>query len=176
MGEDQRVPPLVSLSPIDPALAQRIVARDERPGDAWHPAYPFVDELDPLRGLATASASEVDPVFGMYVVRRASDGLAVGGAGFFGPPSDLGEVEIGYGLVEEARGAGLASAAVRWLLDVARAGGARVVVAGTPPSNVASQRVLLACGFTEIWRSATDVRFRLVLTDPGTQRHRQPAT
>lgn len=151
---------LVTLSPISPALARRIVARDERPGDDWHPSYPFIDELDPLRGLAAASVSDVDPVFGMYVVRRASDGLAVGGAGFSGPPSDLGEVEIGYGLVEEARGTGLASAAVRALLDIARAGGALRVVAGTAPENLASQRVLLACGFSEIWRSETDVRFR----------------
>ena len=33
--------------------------------------------------------------------------LAVGSIGFYGPPTD-GEVEVGYGLVGEARGHGLA--------------------------------------------------------------------
>lgn len=31
----------LTLERITPALAQRIVERDERPGDQWHPEYPI---------------------------------------------------------------------------------------------------------------------------------------
>ena len=97
----------ISLEPISPALARRIVDRDERPDDHWHPEYPFADELDPLQGLA--DSKEADPAFTLYLLRRRSDGLAVGGFGFFGPPGEDGRIEFGYGLVPSARGDGLAT-------------------------------------------------------------------
>lgn len=111
------------LDVISPELARRIVARDEQPGDDWHPEYPFADELDPLRSLAAASST--DPVFTMYLIRRRSDGSAVGGIGFFGPPDGTGTVEFGYGLVPSARGAGLATEAVELALQHAAESGAR---------------------------------------------------
>jgi RimJ/RimL family protein N-acetyltransferase len=152
----------VALEPISPALAHRIVARDERPGDDWHPEYPFVDELDPLRSLAAESTT--DPDFTMYLVRRRSDGLAVGGFGFFGPPDDTGTVEFGYGLVPAARGAGLASDAVHLGLQHATECGARIALADTDLENVTSQRVLEKNGLTEIQRNQTHVFYRRELT------------
>ena len=146
------------LDVISPELARRIVARDEQPGDDWHPEYPFADELDPLRSLAAASSP--DPVFTMYLVRRRSDGSAVGGIGFFGPPDDTGTVEFGYGLVPSARGAGLATEAVELALQHAADNGARAVVADTDITNVASQRVLEKNGFVEVGRSAALVYYR----------------
>lgn len=140
----------LSLERIDPELARRIVARQEVAGDAWHEEYPFEDELDPLRSLA--EADDPDPRFTMYLVRRGSDGRAVGGFGFFGPPDEEGSVEFGYGLVPSARGAGLATEAVRVALDHARGWGARRAAADTAEDNVASQRVLLKSGFTEVGR------------------------
>jgi RimJ/RimL family protein N-acetyltransferase len=62
--------------------------------------------------------------FYAYVIIRRRDGLAVGDAGFFGPPGGDGEVEIGYALVPSARGSALAVEAVAllagWALDPAR--------------------------------------------------------
>ena len=152
----------VALEPISPALAHRIIARNERPGDAWHPDYPFADELDPLRSLAAETAVEQD--FTMYLVRRRSDGLAVGGFGFFGPPDATGTVEFGYGLVPAARGAALASDAVRVGLQHATGCGARIALADTDLENVASQRVLEKNGLTEIQRNQTHVFYRRALT------------
>lgn len=152
----------VALEPISPALAHRIIARDERPDDAWHPDYPFADELDPLRSLAAETAVEQD--FTMYLVRRRSDGLAVGGFGFFGPPDATGTVEFGYGLVPAARGAGLASDAVHLGLQHAVECGARIALADTDLENVASQRVLEKNGLTEIQRNQTHVFYRRALT------------
>lgn len=155
--------PRVTLERISPTLAQRIVDRAEIPGDDWHPDYPFVDELDPLRSLAGSSTPH--PVFTMYLIRRTSDGLAVGGLGFFGPPDADGRVELGYGLVPSARGAGLAAEAVGLALRLARDAGATTVVADTDEGNAASQRVLTANGFAEVARRDDLVLFERLLLD-----------
>lgn len=143
----------VALEPISPELAGRIVARDEHPGDDWHPEYPFADELDPLRSLA--ERANPDPVFTMYLIRRLADHLAVGGFGFFGPPDERGRVEFGYGVVPDARGEGLASEAVALALEHARAHGATIAAADTDQHNRASQRVLVKCGLVEVARRDT---------------------
>ncbi|MGN6742896.1 MAG: GNAT family N-acetyltransferase [Amnibacterium sp.] len=143
------------LHPIRPDEAARIVAGDREPD--WHPAYPFEDELDPLRGLA--AATDPDPVFTLYQVRERASGLAVGGIGFFGPPDADGAVELGYGLVAAARGGGLATEALLAAVGIAAAHGATAVRADTEPGNAASQRVLAKAGFAETGRTATQVRF-----------------
>lgn len=152
----------VVLVRITPELARRIVVRHEQSGDAWHPQYPFVDELDPLRALADATSS--DAVFTMYMVRRAADGLAVGGIGFFGPPDADRRVELGYGLVPAARGAGLASDAVRAALTLAAQAGAVVAVADAEAANVASRRVLAATGFAQTGQDGSLVHHERRLT------------
>lgn len=151
----------VVLEVISPELARRILGRDERRGDHWHPEYPFADELDPLRSLA--AKPEAEPDFGMYLVRRRSDGLAVGGFGFFGPPDETGTVEFGYGLVPSARGAGLATEAVQIALRHAATRGAKVAVADTDVENGASQRVLERNGFIEVKRGPSLIVYRRTL-------------
>lgn len=147
----------VLLTRITPAMARRIVARDEEPGDDWHPDYPFVDELDPLEALA-ASESSASP-FTMYAIREPATRLAVGGLGFFGPPDASGTVEFGYGLIPAARGRGLASAAVTLALAHAQHWGARRAVADTETDNGASRRVLEKAGLHETGRRGTLVLF-----------------
>ncbi|HEU0288781.1 MAG TPA: GNAT family N-acetyltransferase [Nocardioidaceae bacterium] len=147
--------PRISLEPISPALARRIVDRDESPDDHWHPEYPFADELDPLQGLA--ASKDPDPAFTLYLLRRRSDGLAVGGFGFFGPPGEDGRIEFGYGLVPSARGDGLATEAVRAALDFAARQGARIAAADTDTANIASQHVLINAGLAEVRRDDSKV-------------------
>jgi RimJ/RimL family protein N-acetyltransferase len=151
----------ISLEPISPSLARRIVDRDERPEDHWHQEYPFADELVPLRGLA--ASKEPDPAFTLYLLRRLSDGLAVGGFGFFGPPDEDGRFEFGYGLIPSARGEGLATEAVRAALVFAARRGARVAAADTEVDNVASQQVLIKAGLSEVRRDDSMVFYELRL-------------
>lgn len=151
------------LETISPLLAERIVAGRRTTQDLWHPEYPLVDELDPLRSLAANSMP--DPVFTMYMIRQACDGLAIGGFGF-GPPDDSGCVEIGYGLVAAARGIGLATEAVRAALRVAAEHGATVVTADTENGNRASQRVLLKAGFVEVRRDQQATFFTRPIGSP----------
>jgi RimJ/RimL family protein N-acetyltransferase len=80
--------------------------------------------------------------------------LAVGSIGCFGPPVD-GETEVGYGLVEEARGSGVAGEALRGLLAETDRLGVRVR-ASVSPTNRAGLRVLAKCGFTELRGSNED--------------------
>ncbi|MBF4568150.1 GNAT family N-acetyltransferase [Plantibacter sp. VKM Ac-2880] len=145
-----------TLEPISPALARRIVERDEWHGDAWHPEYPLADELGPLR--THARSTDHDPVFTLYLVRDAA-GLAVGGFGFFGPPDSSGAIEFGYGLIPAARGVGLATEVVVAALAVASSNGASRAIADTDIANVASQRVLEKAGLTEVERSGSMVFF-----------------
>ncbi|MGW3245870.1 GNAT family N-acetyltransferase [Streptomyces sp. NPDC001070] len=99
-----------------------------------------------------AAAGVYAPGWGLFVIQRSDDGLALGGIGFHGPPSAVdGVVEIGYDLSESARGAGWATDAVlvlsRWALSRPEV---RTVLATTDPGNRASQRVLARAGFGRV--------------------------
>ena len=86
------------------------------PGYAWEQGFPPPPLLASLQrvlneGVGTGSFGP----FYAYIIIRRCDGMAVGDAGFFGPPGADGEVEIGYALVPSARGSGLAGEAVALL-------------------------------------------------------------
>jgi hypothetical protein len=51
----------LTLHPLSPAEARRIVERAPEADDRWHAEYPFEDELVPVRALAVAGAP--DPFF-----------------------------------------------------------------------------------------------------------------
>ncbi len=152
------------LESISPPLAARIVAGRRTVQDRWHPEYPLAAELDPLRSLAANSAP--DPVFTLYMIRNAADGLAIGGFGFFGAPDQIGRVEIGYGLVAAARGIGLATECVCAAVQMAAQRGATSAAADTAPDNLASQRVLAKAGFREVRRDHGSVFFVRRLSSP----------
>jgi len=92
-------------------------------------------------------------------VVRAFDGLVVGSIGFFGPPAaaddGVPEAEVGYGLVEDARGRGVATEAVAGVLAHTDRIGVRVR-ASVEPGNTPSVRVLAKCGFTQLRGSDED--------------------
>ena len=125
----------------------------------WHPDYPRPDDVD-----AASMVRDGDTWGPRHIV---SDGVVVGGIGLFGPPED-GEVEVGYGLVEEARGRGLATEALQALLAETDRAAVRVR-AGVQPENAPSLRVLAGCGFTEL--RGTDDEGRLVLARPLPERN-----
>ena len=89
-----------------------------------------------------------------------------GWGGFKGPPRD-GAVEIGYAVAPSLEGRGIATAAVRAMLEEAFADAdVRAVIADTLPEPGPSVRVLERCGFTRAGEAAdadvgTTWRFRL---------------
>jgi RimJ/RimL family protein N-acetyltransferase len=137
--------PLVSLDERADMLAGRRRAE-------WHADYPREDDRDAVSLIPAAGPDARLDAWGPRHVVRAFDGLVVGSIGFFGPPADSGgvpETEVGYGLVEEARGHGAATEALRGLLAETDRLGVRVR-ASVEPGNAASIRVLAKCGFTEL--------------------------
>lgn len=92
--------------------------------------------------------------------------IAVGAAGFFGPPNPEGEVEIGYSVVTKYRRRGLAGELVAGLMQrLAKFPEVRRVIAHTQPSNEASVRVLERLGFRAegVGEAPNSIRYALAL-------------
>jgi RimJ/RimL family protein N-acetyltransferase len=140
-----------------------------RRAPTWHPEYPRKDDLDGISMMpkAGSGATPEDLSWSPRHVVRAFDGLVVGSIGFFGPPAlaDDGELEaeIGYGLVADARGRGVATEAVTGMLVHTDALGVRVR-ASVEPGNTPSVRVLAKCGFTQL--RGSDEEGNLVMARP----------
>jgi [ribosomal protein S5]-alanine N-acetyltransferase len=132
-----------------PGEAADILAGRHR--DGWHTDYPRQDDRD-----AATMYHAGDPWAPRHVIRGTT---ALGSLGFFGPPEDAAdgvpEVEVGYGLVEEARGWGFATEALAAVLVETDRAGVRVR-ASVEPENQASIRVLAKCGFTDLRGSDED--------------------
>jgi ribosomal-protein-alanine N-acetyltransferase len=159
--------PRLRLELITPEEAGRMLAGGREP--TWHPDYPRQDDLDGVSMIPALSngVGAADLSWSPRHVVRAFDGLVVGSIGFFGPPgvADDGvpEAEVGYGLVEDARGRGVATEAVSGLLAHTDRIGVRVR-ASVAPDNTASVRVLAKCGFTEL--RGSDDEGNLVMARP----------
>ncbi|MFE4665380.1 GNAT family N-acetyltransferase [Streptomyces sp. NPDC056716] len=91
------------------------------------------------------------PRFGVFVLVRRADDLAIGGMGFHSAPDGDGRVEIGYDLVAAARGRGYATEALRGLAGWALAqDDVRCLFATVEPDNAASRAVLARAGFSRV--------------------------
>ena len=134
---------MITLAPVTAELARAVLAFEPVP-EAHAGDWPHEDSYDALRMFSG------DP--GTFVVLL--DGVIVGDCGWFGPPDEDGEVEIGYGLAPSARGRGLGTEAVRLLVEWVRSQGARSVRAEVLPGNEASLRLLARLGFEDIGERA----------------------
>ncbi|KRA38659.1 MULTISPECIES: GNAT family N-acetyltransferase [unclassified Nocardioides] len=139
----------------DAATVEAIRAGDRQP--EWHPDFPREDDLG-----AASLWHDGDPWGPRSIVH---DGLVVGSIGFFGPPetADDGvpETEVGYGLVEDARGRGLATEALEALLVPVDLQHVRLR-ASIEPTNKASLRVAAKAGFTGLRGANEDGELVLV--------------
>jgi RimJ/RimL family protein N-acetyltransferase len=143
-----------------PAEAADILAGRRREG--WHRDYPRQDDRD-----AATMYHAGDPWAPRHIVRGTT---ALGSLGFFGPPEDAAdgvpEVEVGYGLVDEAHGWGFATEALAAVLVETDRAGVRVR-ASVEPENKASIRVLAKCGFTDLRGSNEDGQLVMVRPLPA---------
>lgn len=132
---------------ITPAQAADLIGG--RHHSSFAAGFPRRDDLDVCSLVKT-----VQP-WGPRLVIRAVDGLVCGTVGFFGVPApvdgeaDVLEIEVGFGLVPDARGRGVATEALSELVAAADAAGVRVR-ASVAAENAASLRVLAHCGFTQL--------------------------
>ena len=121
--------------------------------DDWPPGEYDHDAQEFFRSLLNSQGAALHGWLNWYAVTRRAEGTRtalVAGAGFFGAPSG-GVVEIGYSVVESARGRGFATEIVAALVAHALSHAhVTEVVAHTSDANVASTRTLLRCGFARV--------------------------
>ena len=109
----------------------------------------------------------------MLLKRGGQRRALIGSAGYKGPPSPDGTVEVGYGIVAGHQRRGYATEAVRGLLVQAFAEPVvRRVIAETLPDHVASIGVLRKCGFRGIGAGSEPgvIRFELTRAEYATVR------
>lgn len=108
------------------------------------------------RGLWRRRSAQVleDPDSAVWITGVVWDDLrqlAVGRAGFHGPPDAAGMVEVGYAIDPAHRRQGYARAALLTLLDrAAHEPAVRTVRATVRPDNTASRNLIQQYGFSEV--------------------------
>ena len=128
----------------------------DRDGRAWADDYPTEGDLVVAAVIGEAGEYYAEnATLAVFQVRDAASGDAIGGIGFLSAPRD-GEAEVGYGIVESARGRGLATEALQAVLILAHDHGVERVVALTDPSNVPSHAVLERAAFERDGEVRTD--------------------
>ncbi|MFI6936748.1 GNAT family N-acetyltransferase [Streptomyces sp. NPDC050287] len=142
----------LTLQGVTPAAAADLAAG----GDG---GFEWLGDRGPFEGTRQAAGMVLKayragvhrPEFGLFVLVRREDGLAVGAMGFHGVPDEEDKAEIGYDLVEGARGHGYATEALRTLARWALArDDVRSLFATVDPDNAPSQAVLGRIGFTRV--------------------------
>ena len=126
---------------------------------SWPPGEYDRNALEFFRGKLEAAVPEEHGWYHWYVMSLGGTGRdsLVAGAGYLGPPSSDGVVEIGYSVVPEARGQGYATEIVRALVVQAfESPAVQLVIAHAHESNAASSSVLSRCGFQLVGPAAAD--------------------
>ncbi|HEY0718238.1 MAG TPA: GNAT family N-acetyltransferase [Streptosporangiaceae bacterium] len=152
----------IELRPVPVELA-RILAGPQAddpgvgPSRSWAPGYPLPGTRVAARMLVRRAEATGDPGdddrvcrWGMFQIILRETGKVIGDIGFHGPPDEAGTVEIGYSLVEQYRGRGLASESAVALCGLAwsRAEVSRII-ARTDEGNAPSAGVLRHAGFRD---------------------------
>lgn len=131
--------------PLEALLGARVPA-------SWPPGLYDIDAIHFFRDRLTEAGPSVVGWYGWYGLLRGAHGappMLVASGGYFGPPVE-GTLEIGYSVVPEFRGQGLASELIAALTERAfLTTGVERVRAHTTGDNVASQRALRRAGFVE---------------------------
>jgi RimJ/RimL family protein N-acetyltransferase len=153
------------LRPLTSSDVQPVSTGSPRAAN-WSPGYPTGGDRVSAMMYGRALDSGTDPQpWGTYQLIRSTDGIAIGAVGFHSVPNDAGVVEIGFGVAPEVEGQGYASEALRALIRIAADNGAKAVVGGADPDNIASQKVQLNAGMTQLGEVNGVVKFELVLGD-----------
>ncbi len=145
---DIRTPEL-ALIPMDRRLARSILIAEAPEGARWAEGYPTEGSLACATAVMVALEDGRTDPFGAFCIVRERDGLTIGDALFHGPPDARGTVDIGYGLVPQARGHGYATIAVVAMLEWAfRRPDVTRVTANTTDDNAGSVGVMTRAGMT----------------------------
>jgi RimJ/RimL family protein N-acetyltransferase len=153
-----------------PAGLARVLAdpeADAPDSQSWAHGYPLPGTRMAARNLVRQAEAGGDgnSQWGMFHIVLRETGEVIGDIGFHGPPDEAGTVEIGYSIVEQYRGRGLAGESAVAICGLAwsRPEVARII-AQTDKDNAASAGVLRHAGFRE--DGAADARRNFSLDRP----------
>ena len=159
--------PRLVLLGADAALLQADRTSPEALADAahcivpsnWPPEHHDQDVIDWVR----RGLEHIGPhaPWRFYYIQLREPATLIGTCGFKQAPDASGCVEVGYSVLTQFQGRGIATEAVMALMRVAFEAGAAEVAAETFPSLPASLRVMAKCGMSKVGAGA----------DPGTVRY-----
>ncbi|KOG16079.1 GNAT family N-acetyltransferase [Streptomyces viridochromogenes] len=148
----------LTLQGVTPAAAADLSAGGDG-GFTWIVGGPYEGTREAAGMVLKAREAGVHrPEFGLFVLVRKEDGLAVGGMGFHGTPDEDGRAEVGYDLVEGARGRGYASEALSALSEWAVArDDVQLLCATVKADNLPSQGVAARAGYVRAVHEEQDM-------------------
>ena len=149
--------PRVEVVHLDPAALRALADGDQAAAERTSPVplSPYLAGPE-CRGVWEIRAVQAveDPPSAAWVTGVVWDperGIALGRAGYHGPPDADGMVEVGYSIDPQFRRQGYARAALRALLARAVAEpDVRTFRATISPDNIASRDLVLAHGLTQV--------------------------
>ena len=155
--------PRVEILQLDPAALRGLADGDQAAAERTSPvplspylAGPECQGVWEIRAVQTVE----DPPSAAWVTGIVWDPdlrLAVGRAGYHGPPDADGMVEVGYSIDPQYRRQGYARAALRALVDrAAQEPGVSTVRASISPDNAASRDLVLSEGFVAVGEQIDD--------------------
>lgn len=103
--------------------------------------------------LQSLEVNKIPSGFETWMIVRKDDRRVIGDIGFFGKPNELGEVQIGYGLVKHEQGKGYGSEALKAIVNwVVAQGEVKTILADCLIDNTPSATILKKVGMQEINR------------------------
>jgi len=117
----------------------------------WPPGEYDKNAQEYFRELLIKGGDDLVGWLGWYAIKLSEEkqsAILVGAGGYFGPPSETGEIEIGYSVISSYQNKGYATEIVRALVDIAsKDGRVKRILARTTESNKVSCIVLEKNGF-----------------------------
>jgi len=149
----------LDLVPVELSDARAVLSGVRRPD--WAIDYPTEGDVV-IAGLIAQISTATTDAYTHYKITLRAMGQVIGGCGFLGPPDATGSVEIGYGLVPSEGGKGIATEAVRGLLEAAwKDPAVNLVVAFPDRDNEPSQGVLRRVGFRHVDSNSEQLRWEI---------------
>lgn len=102
--------------------------------------------------------------FEFWMIIKKENMTVIGDIGFHGLPDDNGEVEIGYGLIEEERRKGYTFEALQAMINWAKKKeNVKSIIADCLIENISSACILGKMGFKEIKRDEKMIYWKLII-------------
>lgn len=158
MKIDNIVTDRLTIVPMTYSLVDSVLSgkNDELLKFGIHPngKWPLQDTLDMLNYVVnTMDKNDVVSGYDVWIVVKNEDMTIIGDAGFKGAPDENGEIEIGFGLIEDEHRKGygyeVASALIQWASQNNKV---KAIKADCLIDNMGSISLLKKCGMNEVSR------------------------